>query len=172
MAGRKSNKMEDPLKNLSQLSEQLPWNEYEHAAKFEYLCEIVASEEKEKIFYQKEVKSHMKRSCTYILVLDGKVFKIGSALRGMHGRIGSYNTGKVKYRARGTNSASNYWCLQSFINLQQTVYVYAFFPETKTCKIFGEKVDEHFPSSKTIEGVVIRQFVNKYKMKPIGCTQS
>lgn len=172
MPRKKYNKLEEPLEDMSELSGQLAWADYEHADKFAYLCEFRGDRKKERLIIEKQVKEKMKISCVYIMVIDEKIFKIGAALRGMAGRIGSYNSGKTKYRVRGTNSALNYWCLQSFINLNEAVEVYAFFPETKQCSVFGESVYEPFPSAKTIEGVIISQFEEKYKMKPLGCTQS
>ena len=113
----------------------------------------------------------MQRSCVYAMVIAGKIFKIGNAFRGMKGRIGSYNSGRTKYRTRGTNSGANYWILQSLIKMNTSAKFYAYYPPLKNCEAFCERVQESFPSAKTIEGVVIRKFESLYGEKPIGCTQ-
>ena len=172
MPRKKYNKLEKPLEDMSELSGQLAWADYEYADKFAYLCEFRGDRKNEKLIIEKQVKEKMKTSCVYILVIDKKIFKIGAALRGMAGRIGSYNSGRTRYKIHGSNSGTNYWCLQSFINLNKTVKVYAFFPEVQQCSVLGESLYEPFPSAKTIEGVIIRQFQKKYNMKPLGCTQS
>ena len=166
------NKLDEPLENTSSLSNQVPWDDYEHADKFELVCRVVASGAKEQLVIKTEDKNNMGRSCVYAMVIGGKIFKIGTALRGLKARIGSYNSGKTKYRIKGTNSGANYWVLQSLIKMQQEVDFYAHYPPTRECEVFGETLDEPFPSAKTVEGVVIRQFEAKYGMKPIGCVQS
>ena len=168
----KFNKLDTPLTTVSELADQVDWTEYEYAHTFEYLCEVHAVKKDEKLVIAQCNKRRMCDSCVYIMVLQGKIFKIGTALRGIKARISSYNTGKTKYRVRGTNSGSNYWCLQSFIHMNVPIICYTFFPTTRRCHIFGEEVDEPFPSAKTIEGVIIRQFYKKYTIKPLGCTQS
>lgn len=167
----KYNKLDEPLKRLESLSEQLLWKNYEHKNKFEYICEVQPDVENEKFIVTDSKKENMKRSCVYIMVVEGRIFKIGTALRGMTGRIGSYNSGKTKHRIKGTNSGANYWVLHSMLNFKKKITFYAYYPAVAECKIFGETIDEPFPSSKTIEGVVLRQFEKKYGKKPIGCTQ-
>ena len=139
--------------------------------KFQYVCEVEANRDEEKLVITDQVAQDMQKSCVYVMVIDGRIFKIGTALRGVKNRIGSYNSGKTKYRIRGTNSTANYWILHSLINMQERVLFYAFYPPTVLCEIFGETIEEPFPSAKSIEGVVIRQFEAKYGTKPIGCIQ-
>jgi len=105
------------------------------------------------------------------MVLNEKIFKIGVALRGIKGRIGSYNSGKTKYRVKGTNSGSNYWVLHSLINMNIVCNFYGLYPPLKPCTIFGVHINEPFPSAKTIEGIVISKFEQDHGRKPIGCTQ-
>lgn len=167
----KYNKLDYPIRKMEELSDEVKFLEYEYAKKFKYVCTVKGDTDKEKITTTKEVPEDMNKSCVYIMVINGKIFKIGTALRGIKGRIGSYNSGRIRYRNKGTNSGANYWILQSILNLKKAVKFYAFYPPTRRCKIFGETVDEPFPSSKTIEGVVIRKFETKYGKKPIGCIQ-
>lgn len=167
----KSNKMEEPLKRAEDLSAEVAWNDYEYRGEFAFICEATPKRMDEKLVITKKDNDNINRSCVYAMVVDGKIFKIGSALKGARGRIGSYNAGRVKYRGRGTNSTTNFWVLQTLLNLKKPVQFYGFFPPIKSCKVFGEKLQEPFPSAKSVEGVVLRRFVETYGRKPIGCTQ-
>lgn len=167
----KYNKLDEPLKGTSSLSNQVSWSEYEHADKFHWLCQVEPDRDNERLVIADQKSQDMRRSCVYVMVIGGRIFKIGTALRGISNRIGSYNTGKTKYRIKGTNSGANYWILQSLINMQEKIVFYALYPPTKPCEILGETIDEPFPSAKSMEGVVIRQFEKRYGTKPIGCTQ-
>ena len=171
MARRKSNKADIPLKSVDALANEVAWETYNYKGKFKYLCKIVADCENEKLLIKNAVDESMTRSCVYVMVINGKIFKIGVALRGVKSRVGSYNCGKTTNRMRGTASTTNYWVLQSFINLATDVHVYAYFVPTKRCKIFGEMIEEPFPSAKSVEGVLLKKFIAQYKQKPIGNTQ-
>ena len=167
----KSNKMEEPLKRPDDLSGEVAWNDYEHRDKFTFVCEAAPKRLDEKLVITGKDNANINRSCVYAMVIDGRIFKIGSALNGVGGRIGSYNSGRVKYRGRGTNSTTNFRVLQTLLNLKKPVRFYGFFPAIEECEIFGEKLQEPFPSAKAVEKVVLRRFVETYKRKPIGCTQ-
>ena len=172
MAGKqKFNKLEHPLKSIASLQGQVPWTKYKHADAFRYVCTAEADRNNERLVITDSVAEDMQKSCVYAMVIDGLIFKIGTALRGIKGRIGSYNSGRTRYRVRGTNSSANYWVLQSLLSMQKPVLFYAFYPPVRQCEIFGETIDEPFPSAKSVEGVVIRQFEAKHGMKPLGCTQ-
>ena len=139
MAKSKSgfNKLDDPLKNVSALNEQISWEEYDYKNKFEYVCEIKANANEERLEFVDQVEENMNRSCVYAMVINGKIFKIGAALRGIKGRIGSYNSGRTKYRTKGTNSGTNYWVLQSMIKMNVNINIYAHFPPTEKVEILG-----------------------------------
>ena len=166
-----TNRLDEPLKKMSSLADQVPWQMYEHSEDFQYLCRIAPDKENERLVITDEIKENMNRSCIYIMVIEGRIFKIGTALRGIRGRISSYNSGRTKYRVRGTNSGANYWVLQSLLNLEKEAIFFAYYPPVQKCTIFGETLDEPFPSAKSVEGVIIRRFEDRYKKKPIGCTQ-
>lgn len=169
---RASNRMEDPLRSVAELDDEIEWAAYEHKNEFEFMCEVNGDEYNEKLIVVESVESLMERSCVYIMETEGKVLKIGTALRGIKGRIGSYNTGKMKYRGRGTNSGANYWMLQSIIKLAVPVRFHGYFPPTRPCEVFGTTLTEPFPSAKAVEGVLIRLFAERYGKKPIGNVQA
>lgn len=172
MVAKGSNKMEDPIRSVAELDQEVEWDAYEHKREFEFMCDVIGDRYEERLVVGRADEALMKKSCVYIMEVEGKVLKIGTALRGIKGRIGSYNTGKVKYRARGTNSGANYWMLHSIINLAVPVRFHGYFPPLRRCLVFGTKVKEPFPSAKTVEGVLIKLFVERYGRKPIGNMQA
>ena len=80
---QKFNKLDEPLKNFSVLSEQILWKEYEFMDKFQYVCEVEANRDEEKLVIIDQVVQDMKKSCVYVMVIGGRIFKIGTALRGV-----------------------------------------------------------------------------------------
>ena len=166
-----TNKLDIPLENFSALDGEVLWQDYNFKNDFEYVCEVKANVSKEKLEYLDQVRENMERPCVYVMVINGKIFKIGSALRGMKLRIISYNSGKAKYKIRGTNGRTNYWVLQSMIKMKAIIKIYAYYPPTKQGKIFGVKFSEPFPSAKAVEGILLALFEKQHKMKPIGCAQ-
>lgn len=62
-----------------------------------------------------EEKYKSYRELIYLIVIDGKIVKIGGTYVGMKGRHGSYNCGTRKARAKGTCSVTNY-------NITETQY--------------------------------------------------
>ena len=107
----------------------------------------------------------------YIFVINGKIFKIGETTTSIKKRVNSYNCGKTEYRISGTNSTTNYFVLQSLLNIGMTVNVYAFFPPIATFTVFGETIQSSEAPSKYAERFLNREFIEKYNKKPIGCTQ-
>lgn len=173
---RKGNKNDILLENISQLENEVVWDEYEYNNHFSYLCKVIPEVENERLVTADEVEENMQRPCVYMLIVEGRIFKIGKAegtmnIGGFAGRINSYNCGRRKARAKGTCSTTNFWVLQSLLNLEVEAVVYGYFPEDATTEVFGEEITQPFPSPKTIEGVIIKHFEKKYRKKPIGNTQ-
>lgn len=173
---RKKNRNDILLEDISQLDNEVVWDEYEYNNRFSYLCKVIPEKEHERLVTADEVTENMQRACVYMLIVNGRIFKIGKAegtmnVGGFSGRVSSYNCGKQKARDKGTCSTTNYWVLQSLINLNVEVTVYAYFPEDATTEIFGETITQPFPTPKAVEGVVIKHFQGKYYKKPIGNTQ-
>ena len=168
---KKYNKSDYPLKSVKDLADEVVWSDYEFKDSFSYACSVMPNADEEKLEITEQNAPLLEKSCVYVVIISGRIFKIGAALRGVKGRIGSYNSGRTRYRTSGTNSTTNYWCLQSFIKIGLPVKFHVYCPDTQTAEIFGEKIQEPFPSAKAIEAVIIRKFEEKYGKKPIGCTQ-
>jgi hypothetical protein len=112
-----------------------------------------------------------KSGMVYVFVIEGKIFKIGQSISSIKQRVQSYNCGKIEYRISGTNSTTNYFVLQSLLNIGKVVNVYAFFPEQPTYTIFGKTYQNSLSVSKQAEKEILKTFMETHKKKPIGCTQ-
>ena len=108
----------------------------------------------------------------YVFVVNEKIFKIGQSTTNIIKRIQSYNCGKAQYRKNGTCGTTNYFVLQSLLNLNLEVFVYAFFPQKPRYEIFGQVFEDSYPPSKKVENIIITDFIKKHGKKPIGCTQT
>lgn len=113
-----------------------------------------------------------RKGLVYVLVIDSRIFKIGHTINTFESRLRSYNTGRVSYRSRGTNSGANFFVLQSILGIGKNVAVHCFYPDQKKWNLLGETGHEAFPSSKTAERIILGRFRKKYGSLPIGCTQS
>ena len=169
----KTNKNENPLKRLEQISECPLWRSYPDQVFFTKLCVIKPEQEIEKLVMHEVCdEDKIKRAgLVYVLVVDGRIFKIGQTITPFKKRLDSYNTGQMKYRSRGTNSGANFFVLQSLLSLNKRIQVYAFFPEHKEWRLFDESGHEAFPSAKVAEKILIRRYEEKYGKKPLGCSQ-
>lgn len=169
---RKKNKNIIPIKNLEELKNEVNFSDFEYKNDFTHICNLIPNSEQEKLEIEDLGESNFKKEgLVYVFVIEGKIFKIGHTITSITKRIDSYNCGKVEYRIAGTNSTTNYFVLQSLLKINKIVCVYAFFPEQPAYELFGKKYKDSFPPSKRAENVIIENFIEKYKKKPIGCTQ-
>ncbi len=169
----KVNKNEDPLRTLDQLADEVSWEEYADRERYVHAYTLNPNivEERLEIVKVHDEAMEQQEGLVYVLVVGGKVFKIGQSIRSFRNRLGSYNTGKVKYRSRGTNSGANFFVLQSLLHFSHEVEVYIFAPQTKWWHFLGESGEEIFPSAKTVEKIFLQRFVEEHGRLPIGCGQ-
>ena len=108
----------------------------------------------------------------YALVVDGKLFKLGKSITTMKKRIQSYHCGKNAYRekANATNSATNWYILQSVLAINLPVYVYVLYAPRTDGEFKGWTY--HNRISKEIEAKLIAAFYEQYGTKPIGNKQN
>ena len=108
----------------------------------------------------------------YALVIDGKLLKIGKSITTMKKRVQSYHCGKNAYREKSnaTNSATNWYILQSVLAINLPVYIYVLFVPRTDGKFMGWTY--HNRISKEIESILITAFYNQYGFKPIGNKQN
>lgn len=159
-----------PLRSIRELSAEILWENYDFSDAFQHLCTLRPNADKEalEISAVHESAKMKEKGVVYVLVVAGRIFKIGQSINTFKSRMGSYNSGRTEYRIRGTCSGANYFALQSFIKLGKPVEVYAYWPVVKEWRLFGEQGSQAFPSSKTVEGIVTRRFERKYGKLPIG----
>jgi len=107
----------------------------------------------------------------YALVVGGKLLKLGKSITTMKKRIQSYHCGKNAYRERtnATNSATNWYVLQSVLAINLPVYIYVLYVPRTDGQFMGWTY--HNRISKEIEGKLMDAFHNQYGFKPIGNKQ-
>ena len=172
MAKLKSNKNDNPLKSATDLSGEVPYKKFQFKRDFSLLCTLHPNKRKEKLEVHSKTEANLPaRGLVYVLCIDGKILKIGCTTMAFKKRVQSYNCGRRHFRANGTCSTTNYFILQSLLNIGKTVDVYAYFPVMKKYTIFGTKGEERFPSPKAVEKEVLARFVKRHGKVPIGCTR-
>lgn len=161
------------LKKIEELSKEIIFDDFEYKEYFEHICDLIPDKENEKLNIEliNIEKTEQKEGLVYVFVIDKKIFKIGHTITSFKKRIQSYNCGKTEYRISGTNSTTNYFVLQSLLNIGKRVNIYAFFPKQPTYELFGNEYQDSFPPSKRAENIILNEFLVKHKKKPIGCTQ-
>lgn len=163
----------EPLRTIKELSNEINYDSFEYKDKFLHLCNLLPNWEREKLEIEIINEDNFKNNgLVYVFVIDGKIFKIGHTINNIKDRVQSYNCGKASYRSRGTNSITNYFVLQSFLNLRKTIKVYAFFTEKPKYKVFGKVYQDGKQPAKTAESIIINDFIKNHNKKPIGCTQT
>lgn len=120
----------------------------------------------------KDPRYNSRNDLVYALVIDGKILKFGKSITTMKKRVQSYHCGKDKYRIKknATNSASNWYILQSVLHIGKPVYIYALFVPTTKGHFKGWTYCKRV--SKEIEGLLLSAFETQYGSKPIGNRQS
>ncbi|MCL2567663.1 MAG: GIY-YIG nuclease family protein [Alphaproteobacteria bacterium] len=170
---KQKNKNIIPVKDLSQLEFEISYEDFQYKDYFIHLCNLIPKNEEEKL--EIEVVNEQQfdtEGLVYVFVINDKIFKIGHTITSIKKRVQSYNCGKTEYRIAGTNSTTNYFVLQSLLKINQPVKVFAFFPEQPKYTLFGKEYQDSFPTSKRAENEILKNFIQKYNKKPIGCTQT
>lgn len=145
---------------------------FKYFNKFAKVGYLTPNNDKEKVelgYYSDTYKT--RRGLVYLFVLDGIILKVGSTTASMKDRIQSYNCGKKAYRDNGTCSTTNYFVLQSFLNMGKVVDVYAYYPEPIEVDVFGEKTESVSNPPKPYENHILTYLKENGEM-PILCTQT
>ncbi len=117
-------------------------------------------------------KYNTEQDLIYVLVIEGKILKFGKSITTMEKRILSYLTGKNSYRnkAKATNSASNWFILQSLLSIGLKVHIYGIFIPKTQGSFRGWEYQNRV--SKEIEKILLDNFKKKYHKSPIRNRQS
>lgn len=160
------------VKSLNELENEIEYADFEFKKYFKLICYLIPNRNKEKLEIE-EVDSNAcrKDGIVYVFVINNRIFKIGESINSIIHRVQSYNCGKLDYRLRGTCSTTNFYVLQSLLNIDTKVEVYGYFPEQPKYTVLGKTFKNSKPPSKTAENLIIKNFEKKYGKKPIGCTQ-
>lgn len=120
----------------------------------------------------KDERYNKQEDLIYALVIGGKLLKIGKSISTIKKRINSYRCGKNSYRKKSnsTNSATNWFILQSVLSINLPVYVYVFYVPKTEGEFMGWKYLNRI--SKEIESRLINTFYEQYGFKPIGNKQN
>ena len=161
------------LKTIDDLQNEILYQDFEYGEHFIHLCNLLPNKELEKLEIEIINEENIKKEgLVYVFVINDRIFKIGHTISPIKKRIQSYNCGKTEYRIAGTNSTTNYFVLQSLLNINKIVNVYAFFPDHPEYTVFGKTFKDSFPISKRAENEILINFIKKHNKKPIGCTQT
>ncbi|MCY4418225.1 MAG: GIY-YIG nuclease family protein [Cytophagales bacterium] len=167
-----ANKNDIPLTDVNSLQSEVAYDDFVYREHFSLECYLEPDRSKESISIKTRQLSEERGSgMVYILVIEGMIFKIGSTIKAIEDRVQSYNCGKKEYRRNGTCSTTNYFVLQSILNIEKIVEVYTYYPEMKGYQIFGEEGSDRFPTPKIVEKKVLKEFKKRHGQLPIGCTQ-
>lgn len=170
------------LTNKNQLSNELNWDDFNIQTPNGYILtgkdfELVAighpNQASER--WDMEIidtRYYNQEDLIYALVINNKLLKLGKSITTMKKRVQSYHCGKNAYREKqnATNSATNWYILQSVLAIDLPVYIYALYiPQT-----YGSFMgwEYHNRISKEIEAKLIASFYETYGFKPIGNKQN
>lgn len=169
----KVNKNESPIRTIREIKNEVKWDEYEYSSLFTHYCDVEPNFDNERleIVHIHEYNLVDVKGIVYVLVVENRIIKMGQSINEFSSRLGSYNSGKMAYRARGTNSGANFFMLQSLLNIKKQVNVYLLAPNHKKWEVLGETGTEPFPPAKIWERILLNKFKSKYGKLPIGNTQ-
>jgi hypothetical protein len=169
MKNRKINKTDIIISEKDTLNEMLI-NEFKYKKYFEFLCTLIPERNNERIIIKEinEILIHRK-GVLYIFLLNNRIIKVGSSTVSFKERVSSYNCGRKKFRKNGTCSTTNYLVLQSLLNINKPIFVYAHFPNEIEIDVWGTKEIISIPT-KRFEKMILTELKSKNKL-PILCTQ-
>lgn len=167
------NKNDNPINDIDK---KININSFTQMDYFDKIAIIESNIEKESLIIKEIIDERYitQKNLVYLFVIDGFIQKVGSTTQTMKDRISSYNCGKKLYRKNGTCSTTNFFVLQSFLNIGKQIDIYAFFPGKKKeyVDIFGDIILKDFSMpSKDCEKILLNQLKER-KVMPILCTQT
>ncbi|MBR6010249.1 MAG: hypothetical protein IKP35_02420 [Alphaproteobacteria bacterium] len=169
------------LTKKEDLKNELNWDEFEiltpsgkKLTKDDFILVAVGNPNVEEEKWDMDIKDERynnQEDLIYALVVDGKLLKLGKSITTMKERIRSYHCGKNAYRKKenATNSATNWFILQSVLTIGLPVYIYCLYIPKTIGSFMGWEY--HNRVSKEIEGRIITTFNDTYGTKPIGNKQ-
>jgi len=160
------NKNDKPITSFDEIK-KISFSTFNKKYNFTKLCTLIPDKENERLIIKDLGED--KRGLVYAMVCNDILLKVGSTITSMEDRIKSYNCGRKKFRENGTCSTTNYYVLQSLLNLGMDIEVYVFYPEEIKVNVFGEEVHTSVPP-KLYEKSILRSLKEEGIM-PTFCTQ-
>lgn len=169
------------LTKKEDLNNELNWDDFEiltpsgeRLTKDDFKLVAIGKPNIEKEKWDMEIKDEKynnQEDLIYALVVAGKLLKLGKSITTMKKRVQSYHCGKNAYRKKenATNSATNWFILQSVLAIGEPVYIYCLYIPKTIGQFMGWEY--HNRISKEIEAKLITTFYETYKTKPIGNKQ-
>ena len=169
------------LTSFAELANELDWDKFAIATRsgrmltnqdFDLIAIGRPNQEKERWDMQiLDTRYNSTEDLVYALVVGGKLLKIGKSITTMQKRVQSYHCGKNAYRAKSnsTNSATNWYILQSVLAINMPVYIYAMYIAPSQGEFMGWTYTNRV--SKEVEGIIIGAFADTYGFMPIGNRQ-
>jgi len=132
---------------------------------------LTTDREKEKVIYMNmdHTETKEQKDIVYIFALNNKILKVGSTGTNLRQRLASYNTGKKKYADSGTCSTTNFFVLQSLLNINEPIAVYTYYPPKMKIDVFGE--EQEVSCSKLFEKAILKSLKDSGNMS-MFCTQT
>ena len=169
MKTKKINKTDIIISEKDTLNE-MDFNEFKYGKYFIFLCTLIPEQENERLVIKEtENKLINRQGILYLLILSNRIIKVGSSTVSFKERVSSYNCGRKKFRENGTCSTTNYLVLQSLLNINKPIQVYAHFPDEIEIDVWGTKEVVSIPT-KRFEKMILTELKSKGKL-PILCTQ-
>lgn len=149
----------------------LNFNDFKYKEKFLYMCELFPNIKKERLEIINSNKENInKEGLIYAMIYNDNIIKIGQTILTFEGRLSSYNCGKKAFRENGTCSTTNFFVLQTLLNLKNNIKVYALIPEMLKFDFMGNILE--ISPSKRIEEVILIGMKKTYGFLPILNTQT
>lgn len=166
---RSPNRNDMPIHEADTLHE-MSLDDFEYKDHFSFLCTLIPETENERVVIQETNEPYIERKgILYLFVLENRILKVGSSTVSFKERVSSYNCGKQAFRDNGTCSTTNYFVLQSLLNINKPIEVYAFFPESIEMDVFGTTEEISLPA-KRYEKRILTELKDSNQL-PVMCTQ-
>ena len=148
------------------------WENYSLKEYFVPLGTIYPDKDKEKLNWEAvEEMLNKYEGLDYSFVIEGHFYKLGKTDTTMQDRLTSYNCGTENFRKDGTCSVTNFKVLQTLLNINKPVTVFALLAPKAILTVFGKTYEISVSPSKFIEGILIDQAKKDFGDKLPGCFQ-
>lgn len=167
------NNMAGIFSDISVIKEWPLWENFNMKNWFTHIGKMYPNREKEEILWVTDTdQSDIEEGLVYFFVIDGHIYKCGKTDSLMRERIQSYNCGKQSNRSSGTCSVTNFKVLQTLLNFNCEVDVYAYIAPYIEVNCYGKTFMTKNSPAKAIEKETNQLLIEQFGELPPGCFQS